>query len=68
MTGGPVERIADAVERIAVALERANAMTAAAVEAAADVPCPRCNGQGWLGHPTNPCSTCDGLGRLREDG
>lgn len=61
MTGNWAEtltRLATATERIADALELQNTMAMAALEAAVDDPCPRCNGLRYLGHPTNPCPVC----------
>lgn len=61
-----LDRLAVAVERLAAATETSHEITAAVAEAEATV-CPRCEGKQWLGHPTQPCGTCDGLGRVTSE-
>lgn len=57
----PTERLAAAVERLAVVLEL---MFAAQQAEAATVECRRCGGRGDRGHPNLPCESCAGAGRV----
>lgn len=56
------ERLAKAVDRLTVAVERLAAAIAGSQLAPGDEPCSRCNGRGhWA--PGVPCETCGGAGR-----
>ncbi len=52
----PTERLAAAVERLATAVELLLAGQQITV------PCDRCEGRGWQGHPDIACRACGGRG------